>query len=363
MAEAIGTLVPSQIASLSDAADIQEAFRLYHYGAPSGTNIGEYDPTNANASSLVANSIAYYISDLNSRVTNLANSPGVQATQWNAKGALVTATANSVVSTLPVGVNGTVLVASSTSSNGLVWQVPSVTPENTATFTAKTFNLFSNTLLGTTAQFNTALTDDNFATHSGLETLLNKTLTSPVINDPTVSGLYVLDSTVTFEGAVADGFETVLTVLEPTADRTITLPNVSGNLVTTGNLSEITSTGTLGSLNVTGNVIYHVDIDNITSSLSVAPTWDGTFITADSSSLIQISLPHTSFVSLLKGTQFTILKTGTGDVTFIAGSANVTVFANPGLKLRGVGSSATVIKLTDPIDSVQKYAVIGDLTT
>lgn len=38
---------------------------------------------------------------------------------------------------------------------------------------------------GTTAQFNTALTDNDFATLAGAETLTNKTLTSPVINSPT----------------------------------------------------------------------------------------------------------------------------------------------------------------------------------
>lgn len=50
------------------------------------------------------------------------------------------------------------------------------------TLTNKTLALGSNTLSGTRAQFNTAMTDDDFATLAGTETLTNKTLTAPVIN-------------------------------------------------------------------------------------------------------------------------------------------------------------------------------------
>ena len=44
------------------------------------------------------------------------------------------------------------------------------------TLTNKTISLSSNTISGTTAEFNTALTDDNFATLAGAETLTNKTI-------------------------------------------------------------------------------------------------------------------------------------------------------------------------------------------
>tara|TARA_Y100001958_G_scaffold138659_1_gene112011 strand:+ start:274 stop:1212 length:939 start_codon:yes stop_codon:yes gene_type:complete len=53
--------------------------------------------------------------------------------------------------------------------------------DTTDTLTNKTINLSSNTLTGTTAQFNTALSDNNITTLTGTETLTNKTLTSPVI--------------------------------------------------------------------------------------------------------------------------------------------------------------------------------------
>ena len=57
------------------------------------------------------------------------------------------------------------------------------------------------------------------------QTLINKTLTSPV-----VTGLTLNDSSVVFEGSSADDHETTLTVTNPTADRTITLPDETGTV-------------------------------------------------------------------------------------------------------------------------------------
>ena len=52
----------------------------------------------------------------------------------------------------------------------------------------------------------------------------------------------VFDTQITFEGATADDYETTLTVVDPTADRTITLPNVSGTVVTSGDTGTVTAT-------------------------------------------------------------------------------------------------------------------------
>jgi hypothetical protein len=50
-------------------------------------------------------------------------------------------------------------------------------------------------------------------------------------------------TSIVFEGATADSYETTLQVTDPTADRTITLPNATGTVITTGNLSDITDIG------------------------------------------------------------------------------------------------------------------------
>jgi hypothetical protein len=77
-----------------------------------------------------------------------------------------------------------------------------------------------------------------------------------------------------FEGAVENAFETTLTVTEPTQDRTITLPNVSGTVITTGNLEFPTSLN----LQQNANIIFEGSTDdNFETTLTVTnPTSDRT---------------------------------------------------------------------------------------
>lgn len=56
------------------------------------------------------------------------------------------------------------------------------TQAGTETLTGKTVDLASNTLTGTKAQFNTAMSDADFATLAGTETLTGKTLSAPIID-------------------------------------------------------------------------------------------------------------------------------------------------------------------------------------
>lgn len=75
------------------------------------------------------------------------------------------------------------------------------------------------------------------------------------------SGLTLLQNgNIVFEGATDDDNETTLTVIDPTADRTISLPNVSGTVITTGDSGTVTkdmlkSTVTLQILNSSGSVL------------------------------------------------------------------------------------------------------------
>ena len=104
---------------------------------------------------------------------------------------------------------------------------------------SETLTIAGGTGIDTTGSGNTITVaiDSTVATLTGSQTLTNKTLTSPTINSPTITSLTatalsLTDSSIVFEGATADAHETTLTVVDPTADRTITLPNETGTLIT-----------------------------------------------------------------------------------------------------------------------------------
>ena len=62
-----------------------------------------------------------------------------------------------------------------------------------------------------------------------------------------------------FEGSTADAHETKVTVVDPTADRTITFPNITGTVITTGDTGSITGTmiaaDTVGEANMANDAI------------------------------------------------------------------------------------------------------------
>ena len=62
-----------------------------------------------------------------------------------------------------------------------------------------------------------------------------------------------------FEGSTTDAHETKVTVVDPTADRTITLPNITGTVITTGDTGSITGTmiaaDTVGEANMANDAI------------------------------------------------------------------------------------------------------------
>ena len=58
----------------------------------------------------------------------------------------------------------------------------------------------------------------------------------------TTNNLTLNGANLIFEGLIENAFETTLTVAEPTSDRTITLPNITGTVITTGDTGTVTST-------------------------------------------------------------------------------------------------------------------------
>ena len=103
------------------------------------------------------------------------------------------------------------------------------------------------------------------------------------------------DGNLTFEGATNDGFETTITVDDPTADRTIVFPDASGTVLMTGTTIDGTDTSLLfGDSSASADArlkfgassdiqIYHDGtnsfIENTTGALKIATETSGIAVT------------------------------------------------------------------------------------
>ena len=109
------------------------------------------------------------------------------------------------------------------------------------TMDSETLTIAGGSNVTTAASGNTVTVtlSSSVATESGTETFTNKTFTAPTINTHTFSsgtttaGMSIGANGIVFEGATADAHETTLTVVDPTQDNTITIPNSTMTAVTT----------------------------------------------------------------------------------------------------------------------------------
>jgi hypothetical protein len=158
-------------------------------------------------------------------------------------------------------------------------------------------------------------------TADAVATLSNKTLEAPVINNATFTGAQAgleikFGNNIVLEGTTDNAFEMTLSGGDPTADRTVTLPDVTGTVVTTGNLSAIT---TLTSPTITGAVFND---GSVVFEGTTANDFETTLAVTDPTADRTITFPDsTGTVALTSGVINNSLVTTTGD-TIYASSAN-----------------------------------------
>ena len=115
-----------------------------------------------------------------------------------------------------------------------------------ATHTLGTIEISGNTIRSTDST--TMIINDNLTVNNSLVagvTTINPSGSNNITSSTgfTLFGSsIVLDTakTLIFEGATANDFETSLTVVDPTADRTISLPNETGTVITSGSTDAVT---------------------------------------------------------------------------------------------------------------------------
>jgi hypothetical protein len=170
---------------------------------------------------------------------------GTTANEFETTLGLVDPTADRTI-TLP-DVTGTVI------TTGNLSDINSLGVMSSIVFEGSTNDEFELTLAGgdPTADRTVSFPDaaGTLVVDSASQTLTNKTLTSPH-----VSNLIITDGSIVLEGSTPNDFETTLTVTDPSADRTISFPDVTGTVVTTGDTGSVTSTMILDGTIVDGDI-------------------------------------------------------------------------------------------------------------
>ena len=173
--------------------------------------------------------------------------------------------------------SGLSATASVVTLGSAVLTTPTISGAVSGTQTSATITTLTNTTLNsTTVNAGTAtlaagsLTDSSGAIDFGNENLTTTgTLASGAIT--TSANLTINSSAIVFEGASADAYETTVTVTDPTADRTITIPNITGTVVTTGDTNSVTGTmiaaDTVAEANMANDAIGSAELKSVATLL------------------------------------------------------------------------------------------------
>ena len=190
--------------------------------------------------------------------------------------------------------------------------------------------------------------------------------------DPAAVGVF--DTQITFEGATADAYETTLTVTDPTADRTITLPNASGTVALTTDIPSSTDGLSEGSTNkyftderaqdaIGSNVGTGLSYDDATGAISVNTTTIQARVTNVSDTEIGYLDGVTSSIQTQLGDKAPLASpTFTGTVTLPANTITNTMMADNSVDTAEIANNAvTNAKLAD--DAVDTAEIKNNAVT
>ena len=223
------------------------------------------------------------------------------------------------------------------------------------TLTNKTINLTSNTLTGTVAQFNTALSDDNFVTLTGTETLTNKTLTSPTMTAPALgtpaSGI-MTNVTGTASGLTAGNVTTNANLTGGVtsvgnAATVVTNANLTGHITSTGNaavLGSFTSAQLLAALTDetgTGAAVFATSPTITTPTIATINGVASTNILLDSDADIVLDADGADIILKDGGTTFAALTQSGGELLIKSGATPTTAVTFSGANATVAGTLAS----------------------
>ena len=173
------------------------------------------------------------------------------------------------------------------------------------------------------------------------------------------------DADITFEGATANDHETTITVTDPTQDNTITFPNVTGNVVTTGDTGTV-ATGMIANDAVTMDKLNSgaLPTDITVASANIV---DGTIVNADvnAAAAIDGTKVNPTFGSQnisTSGTAATGAHTVTGNIT-VSGTVDGRDVAADGTKLDGIETAATADQTAAEIRTLVESATDSNVFT
>ena len=178
------------------------------------------------------------------------------------------------------------------------------------------------------------------------------------------------DADIVYEGATDNANETTITVADPTADRTITFPDTTGTVVTTGDTGTVTSTmiadGTVTSTDIADGTIVNADINASAAidgtkvspdfgSQNISTTGTINNLTTTELAILDDATVTTSELNILDGVTAT-----TAEVNILDGVTATTAEIN---KLDGVTADTTELNLLDGVTATTAELNILDGVT